>query len=113
MKKKLITFSDYFRYIQGKYPLEKIGAKSADYWSRLDTYLTLIQTPIELGQFVACKDGEPLEKPRLKMTFAQEEYEEALDKVLFEGWNYYKANKTNNWCISNNKLTLAFDEQKG
>ncbi len=65
--------------------------------SAFEDYINLFEKSLELGQFIPCDSkGEPLKKPRQKHNYIQgvemevskewEEYQKALDKVLFEGW---------------------------
>lgn len=76
----------------------------------------LMQTPLSLGQFVPCKDGKVLEKPKgLKIYNCEEEgmitaeishncseYQQAMKEVLFEGYkitkgtDMYHLNKSGN-----------------
>lgn len=54
------------------------------------------QRKLQLGDFVACKDGEPIEKPKLETYCIQgvemgiskeyKQYQEAQKSVLFDGW---------------------------
>jgi len=68
-------------------------------------YAKFVSTPLELGQFIPCKDGVPLEEPihissddpdpkLSKQHQARpdvQEYQKALAKVLFEGWELKEA----------------------
>ena len=74
--------------------------------------------PLELGQFIPCLNGKPLEKPecfekyilshKLHMHpswYTQcEEYETALSKVLFEGWKVVEGTDT----IQNGNIFIRF-----
>jgi hypothetical protein len=57
-------------------------------------YKDLITQPLTLSQFVACKDGVPMEEPVYNgepsneqyYSVQREEYQKAVDAVIFEGW---------------------------
>ena len=69
---------------------------------RIYEYAILLQSPLELGQFVPCKDGEPMEKPEhfnawlkdpirnghFPLGINCENYQKALDRCLFKDWIY-------------------------
>lgn len=93
-------------------------------------YAQLLQTPLELSQFIPCKNGEPLEKPHvfdswemsedmpnLKKSFFSAndsciEYQEALDKVLFEGWETSITYSTDNLDVVRNGIRIEFYKYK-
>lgn len=66
----------------------------------------LMQTPLSLGMFVPCKDGEPINEPSSDMNMTamkdREELEQAMKEVLFEGYkitegtSMYHLNKPGN-----------------
>jgi hypothetical protein len=57
-------------------------------------YKDLITQPLTLSKFVACKDGVPMEEPVYNgepsneqyYSVQREEYQKAVDAVIFEGW---------------------------
>ena len=62
-------------------------------------HMTLLRTPLELGQFIPCKDGKPLEKPERELEGGEEdsmsatqwkEYQQAEDRVLFKNITWEK-----------------------
>lgn len=110
MENKLISMCDYI-----KSTMDVAGSNDSaivkDYW-RIVNYRDFLESPLELGQFVACVDGVPLEEPyeglfetknnfyagwcfldpeeeryynKPKYEKALKEYEEAQSKVIFEG----------------------------
>jgi len=86
---KLISSKGYGKTLASK--------TDEDYRLLRNWYDVFLDQPLELGMFIPCKDGKPLEKPEsLKGYYesskegmtqekqAREEYQEAKDKVLFE-----------------------------
>lgn len=66
---------------------------------RFDKFMDFTGTAPQLSDYVPCKDGEPMESPRLKkhkhsnnqecvacFTYDKEEYQKALDACKFVGW---------------------------
>jgi len=103
--KKLITMTEYVLE-RDKFWTSKRNDKSISSYDGVKgfvfnvvDYAQLLQTPLELGQFIPCKDGEPMEKPEKWRSYTPNtlnlsadayrecvDYQKALDSVLFEGW---------------------------
>ena len=92
--KKLITMTEYVVWIN--YRIKQDQKFHEIFYNRVTAYTKLLQTPLELGMFIPCKDGEPMEKPnpymmpedkRCEVEIWEDcrEWDKALDKVLFEG----------------------------
>ena len=88
-------------------------------------YIELIETDLQLGQFIPCKDGKPLEEPndfkdysfelsvkngRSHLGWSKEcyEYQTAKEAVIFYGW---RKDGLNN-LITNGEMTIAFSENQ-
>jgi len=78
----------------------------SDYWFRVITlnYAKFLSQPLELGMFIPCVDGVPIEEPtqteknefggafasieeQAELYSLMEQYQQAKEKVLFEGFN--------------------------
>lgn len=79
---------------------------SIEFLSKVTKYAKFLKRPLELGMFVPCKDGVVLEEPRILKTLLNhpvgtnkevDEWREAKDRVLFEGFEYLHAKKRE-WC---------------
>lgn len=95
----------------------KTGVSDRDIITKIINTINAGKTSLSLGQFTRCKDGKPLEKPTKEKygwaeynTFDSEpsgwlieegedeyykaiiEYETALSKVLFKGWEIHPDN---------------------
>jgi len=92
--KKLITMTEFVMLINEKRIGGNVMQNVSDAFmlgGEVVTYAQLLQTPLKLGQFIPCKDGEPMEKPELdnydagsQMSYdlKSEEYQKALELVM-------------------------------
>jgi len=93
---ELISMCDYVKKI---YYSEKIH--DAFKLNLIDDYREFLQTPLELGMFIPCKDGQPLKEPEYWNNYIEysgkevegikpeiKEYEKAKERVVFKG--FYK-----------------------
>jgi len=99
--KKLITMTEYVIWLKDYKGLDvHVLGDAKRYWKG-HKYAKLLQTPLELGQFIPCKDGEPMEKPSkwgawengtLNLSHLTKSecmaYQMALESVLFKGWAF-------------------------
>ena len=79
--KKLITMTEYIIWLN--YKVKQNQDYYEVFYTRVTEYVKLLQTPLELGQFIPCdENGYPIEKP--------EDYGddcmESLNKILFKEW---------------------------
>jgi hypothetical protein len=103
----------------------------------INEYADFITRPLTLSQFVACKDGVPMEKPKkedfhLEVTREQggenevttefredyfneaiEEYQKAVDAVIFEGWDRDTERSIMDFHIPNNHTIESFINNGG
>jgi len=83
------------KILQGEGPLP-------DYFFLVIHYAELMLLPLELGMFVPCVDGKPIEEPEGYKKWVKDgfppisnvdkkaDYDQAILKVLFEGYEIYK-----------------------
>lgn len=95
--KKLPSMTEYVMWLFSQdikdIILEEKSWREIRLYQILD-YAQLLQYPLSLGQFIPCDSkGNPIEKPEHKnpghSTFEMhqvQEYQEAVDRVIFEGW---------------------------
>jgi len=89
---KLISMCDYISYLD-VHTNKETDSESFD---RIVNYKDFLQTPLELGMFIPCKDGEPISEDII--TSKEEDvifdsngfdtYKQAKERVVFEG--FYK-----------------------
>jgi len=89
--KKLVKMTEFVR-------LHECG--NDNQWvNNVCDYAGLLRKPLELGMFIPCKDGEPMDKPKSFQNdyngnhvqfelekMLRKEWLKALESVLFEGW---------------------------
>lgn len=96
--KKLITMTSYIIWMQ-ELSVEEIAELFGEkYHLRqpilFEDYARLLVTSLSLSMFIPCNEkGEPMEKPIIGESSLDsssipysDQYQKALDKVLFEGW---------------------------
>ena len=85
---KLITLQERWKQLYEEYLTTDMLSESVV--ESYNEYIDYTAQPLELGQFIPCNSkGEPMEKPREEdgEPGKKMEYQKALDKVLFEGWD--------------------------
>ena len=92
--------TEYVAYLHEKNTQMQPGDKfygMANCFDKAVIYGILLERPLELGMFIPCKDGEPLEKPSADINISaindREQYQKALESVLFEGWKAPEVNE--------------------
>lgn len=97
---KAILFKDYYKRKKEIHSQDQ-EYTSTDLMIDCDDYLKFAETPLELGQFVPCLEGNVLEEPKKyedwrygvpnelysdKWLNECRAYQEAKERVIFEGW---------------------------
>lgn len=126
---KLIKCSDYvIKQGQELCPasMDLSVAKCVSDWRKTLNYANFLKRPLELGFFIPCDlDGNVLEKPKRsdyigkEMEFTKDElverdleqYQEALDRVLFEGFEYEEKEHYN--ILECNDFVITFSNPNG
>ena len=116
---KLIKCSDYaIELTRSKFVKEKeVPALIVKERNLIMLYANFIKRPLELGMFIACdKDGNVLEMPQgfydwhglsPSEVLKCKQYQEALDRVLFEGLTY-EDESDNSYRLRDSKGVLLF-----
>ena len=121
---KLIKMTDFVLEQQDWLKNQDDGFETGDFFDRVTTYAKFLSQPLELGMFVPCdEDGNVLTDPCKRNRYCadmcqgscQTEYNEAKERVLFEGMNQedFEDLKYSNHCkivehiIEDANLTLT------
>jgi len=96
MEKQLLSMSDFVMNIHSRMHTMKADSPSVrQFYNEVHEYAKLLKTPLVLGMFVPCdEDGHRLGVPanyganeQLDNTAAQIKYQQAQERVIFEGRN--------------------------
>jgi len=100
---KLISMTDFV--LSGKWDKASSEPYSKENLDRITKYANFLKRPLELGMFIPCVDGEPIEKRPTYMIWSDVEkkylddtkeavsYRKAKDNVLFKGIKIHSFNK--------------------
>lgn len=81
---------DYLDWIEGKPITELRDWRSKRYYKIMEKR-DFLKSPPKLGDFVPTnKKGEVMEKPSVIASFGLFEYQQALDRVIWKGWELVK-----------------------
>lgn len=114
-KTHLNPLTEYIDYIERR--LGEFEISLNEFFILLKKRRHFGKLPLELGQFIPCLNGKPLEKPNSSDDYyrdangiaenyleALKEFETALSKVLFEGWKVVEGTDT----IQNGNIFIRF-----
>lgn len=95
---KLTSMIAYVDSLDEPIIASKVIIEAAKRFQSCCKYKDFLKQPLELGFFIPCgKDGEPLEEPKelcncsrenCKYRKAEKEYQQAQERVLFEGFKF-------------------------
>ena len=126
--KKLITMTEFVKELTHN---KDVRFETHKRLERIITYCLILKTPLSLSQFIPCKDGEPMEKPDINTIIEHldtcecgrceeyyglyEQYQKALESVLFEGWEIDKISNPFTYIreVECHKRTQIFKSSNG
>jgi aromatic ring-cleaving dioxygenase len=113
--RKLISMTAFV--MLNHYKADKpIHQQQSDVVRKHVNYANFLSQPLELGMFIPCVDGVPIEKTKCVAMFGNAIWKQAKDKVLFEGFEVHRRDDKYthmNWVSDkNNSISIPLHKFK-